>query len=1123
MNVLVPVRMGLEGMATDTIGMVLSLYFVGMLIGAFYSKQLVQRVGHIRTFAGSVAIEAICILAFALDADPWLWGGLRILLGFSQACLLTAMESWLSDSASEDTRGKILAVYHGCVLVGLFGGQFLIGVADPAEDKLFIIVGILFSLAALPVLFSRAQAPSIEAVVPMSIVALFRISPLGVASCLVAGIVYSALFNLLPVFAAEYQIVGFQLSVFMGCAIFGAFILQFPVGYLSDRFDRRTVLFVLLIISSVAGLAVIPLAKAGMIVGIFVLTGLTAGIIACFYPLSIAEAFDKLKRSEMVSAMGSMLLAFGIGGAVGPYTGSLIMELFGGATLFYFLAVSQMLLALFTLYRMTVRKALPIAEQEGFVMQGAAISTALDLDPRTEYIEPEAPLSQEAEAAITIAESDPAAAVKMARAMVINNPEKGAEVAAAVATVPGIDVMRLYEVLKEAAPYQILETTQAIVKAKPDLAGELVSQLAEWYPQQVVAVAIEIGRVLPELRIEMARIAADSAPESATQVAEYYSRVIAEEREAVRPADRESDTSEVDALNIVSELWEASPEQALDVAAAMVDAVPETAVSVAEEYIANAMHEQQESVHENNFPDDEVDYQSTVDLVARISEIAPEQALDVAVAVVEAIPDSAADVAAEVAGNIGDDEIGTDDSDTTTDDVETVVGDVSEAGSDNEAAVELVQRLSEAAPDNVLDIAAAVVEAVPDSAAGVAAEVAGNITDNEDGSESSVWAGDSSDNEAAVELTQRLSEAAPDNVLDVAAAIAEALPESAGDVAAEVASNITDNEDGTESSVWAGDSSDNEAAVELTQRLSEAAPDNVLDVAAAIAEALPESAGDVAAEVASNITDNEDGTESSVWAGDSSDNEAAVELTQRLSEAAPDNVLDVAAAVAEVLPESAGDIAAEVAGNISDNEDGSESSVWAGDSSDNEAAVELTQRLSEAAPDNVLDVAAAVAEALPESAGEIAAEVAGNITDNEDGSESSVWAGDSSDNEAAVELTQRLSEAAPDNVLDVAAAIAEALPESAGDVAAEVAGNITENEDGTESSVWAGDSSDSEAAVELTQRLSEAAPDNVMDVAVAIVEAVPEAASDVLDEISSGNQACDGEWMDSVDDKPETK
>jgi MFS family permease len=713
MNVLVPVRMGLEEMATDTIGMVLSLFFVGMLVGAIYSKKLIQRVGHIRTFAGSVAIEAICILAFALDTNAWFWGGLRVLLGFSQACLLTAMESWLSDRASEQARGKILAIYNGCVLTGLFGGQFLIGVADPAEDKLFIIVGIVFTLAALPVLFTRTQAPSIEVVAPMSIVALFQISPLGVASCLVAGVLYSALFNLLPVFAADYQVSGFQLSLFMGCAVAGAFILQFPVGYLSDRFDRRTVLFVLLIISTVAGLAVIPLADSGMIIGVFFLTGLTSGIIACFYPLSITEAFDRLKKDEMVSAMGSMLLAYGIGGAIGPYSASLSMDAFGSAALFYFLAASQILLALFTLYRMTVRKSLPVDEQEGFVMKSSTMTPALDLDPRTEYIEHAEPLSHEAEAVVTFAETDPEAAVEMAGAMVVKHPEKGAEIAAAVAIVPGINVVHLFEVLIEAVPYQILETTQAIVKAKPDLAEELISQLAERYPQQVVAVAIEIGRVLPELRIKMARIAAESAPKSATHVAEYYSQLIAEEREAVRPADREADTSEEDALNMISELWEASPEQALDVAAAMVDAVPETAVSVAEEYIANAMHEQHEETPGSQAKEDEMDYHGTVELVARISQIAPEQTLDVAVAVVEAIPESAAEVASEVAAH---------------------------------------------------------------------------ITDNDDGSECSVWAGDSSVSEAAVELTHRLGDASPENVLDVAVAVVEALPEAASDVLDEISS-----------------------------------------------------------------------------------------------------------------------------------------------------------------------------------------------------------------------------------------------------------------------------------------------------------------------------------------------
>ncbi|WP_299203542.1 MFS transporter [uncultured Amphritea sp.] len=785
MNILVPSRMGLEGISTDTIGMVLSMYFVGMLTGAIYSKQLVKRVGHVRVFAGSLAIEAICILIFTLDANALLWGVLRVLLGFSHACLLTAMESWLSDSATEETRGKILAVYNACIMGGLFGGQFLMGIAEPSDDMLFVIVGILFCLATLPVLFSRSKGPVIETVAPMSILSLFRISPLGVVTCLTSGAVYSALFNLLPVFATEYHISGFQLSLFMGCAILGAFTMQFPVGLLSDRFDRRTVLLALLLLSSVLGIAIVPLAEMEMMSAIFVLCGLTSGMVACYYPLSVAEAFDKLKKSEMVSAMGSMLLAFGLGGAIGPYTASLVMTAFGSSSLFYFLAITQAFLALFTIYQMTVSKALPVADQEGFVMQGEALSASVHLDPRTEYTEPEAKLSSAAKTAISIAESDPAAAVKLARALTIRNPEKGTEVAAAVAKVPGIDVMRLYEVMKEAAPYQILEITQAIVKAKPELAGDLVSRLAEWYPQQVVPVAIEVGRVFPEMRIEMARIAVASAPESATQVAEYYARLIAEERESIRPADREDDTSEADALNMATELWDANPQQALEIAVTLAGSVPETAVAMTEEYMS---HYESGSANEAPLTDNdstaetgEGDYQDAVEWVSRISEAAPEQAMDVAATVVEAVPESMFEVTQEylsVAEEEQADEEAVDGSQREAADTE----EADEVVDEHQKAIEWLTRMSQLSPEMSLNLAVKIVEAVPESAQYVAAEVARLLHESYQADNTGLNAEPASEIRDAVELVNRLREVSPDSAEEVAVAVLESIPEAASDV-----------------------------------------------------------------------------------------------------------------------------------------------------------------------------------------------------------------------------------------------------------------------------------------------------------------------------------------------------
>ncbi|ALS32483.1 MULTISPECIES: MFS transporter [Pseudoalteromonas] len=388
LNVLLPVRMGLDGVDIDTIGMVLSLYFVGLLIGALYSINLIRRVGHIRMFAGCVALGAISVLMYSIYPSIILLAVMRVIIGFCNACAFTAMESWLSDSSTKQTRGKMLAVYNSVVLCGLFGGQFFMGLAEPQQSTLFVLVGILLCASVIPLIFSRHTGPTIQDVTAMPLLALYRISPLGVVTCFISGLIYSAIFNLLPVFALQYNIIEFQLSLYMGAAIFGAFLLQFPVGYFSDRYDRRSVLLILLCISVLADIAVVQFVSLNMIPALFIVTALTSGIIACTYPLSISEAFDRLKKSEMAAAMGSMILAFALGGIIGPYTTSVMMKEFGVNAMFYFMALVQLFLAVFVVYRMIKRPALPIDEQEVFVMQSPAISPAIEFDPRTEQ-EPE--------------------------------------------------------------------------------------------------------------------------------------------------------------------------------------------------------------------------------------------------------------------------------------------------------------------------------------------------------------------------------------------------------------------------------------------------------------------------------------------------------------------------------------------------------------------------------------------------------------------------------------------------------------------------------------------------------------------------------------------------------------
>ncbi|MEH6593566.1 MAG: MFS transporter [Halioglobus sp.] len=759
-NVLLPVRMEMDGIATDMIGMVLSFYYVGMLIGAFYARHLITRAGHIRMFAGCVAISAVSILLCSLYAESSFWGLMRILIGFCNACAFTAMESWLSGSSTKENRGKILGIYNAVALAGLFGGQFFMNVAAPSDTTLFVIAGILLCLAVVPVLVSAVPGPKTEEQSPLSLISLYRISPLGVVSCIAAGVTYSAVFNLLPLFASDYGITGLQLSIYMGTVITGAFVLQFPVGYLSDRFDRRTVLLVLLAVAAICALLVTWLASASMFILMYITTAVCCGIIGCIYPLSISETFDRLKQGEMLAAMSSLILVFSFGGVIGPYTASVVMDLIGNAALFYFLVGIMLLLAMFVVYRMNVREALALEDQELFVMQTASVTASSELDPRPEYIDLPEPMSSEAETAVTLAEIDPGAAVNMARAMALSNPALAAEIAAAVASVPGINVLRLYEVMQETVPDMLQEVTHAIVASRSDLAYELVIKMAEWYPHNVVSVAAVIGKAYPELRVEMARVAVATAPESALEVAEYYAEVLAEEHGAVRPADREDDSSEEDIVSIASELLQGTGEsgQALEIAVVMADAMPEAAVPLAQEYIASNVVGEHPMATEAETNAEEVC--NSVDLVARFAHTAPDQAMDVAVAVVEAVHESAASVATEMAESFSDfDELSAD-------------SDVNGDASDIPEAVELVQRLSDAAPENAMDVAVAVVEVVPESAAEVAADYASHIHESES----------LQGREKAVELVQRISNVSPEHIIDIAVAVIEEIPQSASDI-----------------------------------------------------------------------------------------------------------------------------------------------------------------------------------------------------------------------------------------------------------------------------------------------------------------------------------------------------
>lgn len=381
---LLAVRMDLEGFPVGQIGLILASYSIGFIGGTMAGPKLVARVGHIRAFAALAALAAASPLIHAMVIDEAVWAALRILSGFCMACLFTIVESWINTRSANAVRGQVLSAYMTVNYLSYGGSQSLITAMDPGSFQMFSLVAILVALSLIPLALGRVESPSGVSGARLGPVSLFRISPLGVAACFGAGMINGAFGNLGPVYARAIDPDVAWVGQFMMIVVLSGFVLQFPMGKLSDRFDRRTVfLGTVAGITALAGaLAVLDEAPFGILLPLFCLFG---GLAYSVYPIGVAHANDFMRPEELVPASAGLLLMFGIGSVVGPVLAAWIMGGIGPSGLFAHIAAVGALLTLYTLYRMSRRQAKPLAEQGAFVaLPVTSTPVALELSPRAE-------------------------------------------------------------------------------------------------------------------------------------------------------------------------------------------------------------------------------------------------------------------------------------------------------------------------------------------------------------------------------------------------------------------------------------------------------------------------------------------------------------------------------------------------------------------------------------------------------------------------------------------------------------------------------------------------------------------------------------------------------------------
>lgn len=389
-SVLLPVRGQLEGFSASQIGLIGTGWAIGFTIGCLVVPRLVRRVGHVRTFGALAAILATVVLLNGMIIEAYTWVVLRAMAGFCFAGSYMIIESWLNERVSNESRGSMFSVYMIVSQVAFMCGQYMLVIANPSRETLFMLGAILYSIAVIPTALSKAQSPAPLTEVKIDIKGIYKNSPAAFIGSLIAGILASSFQNFGPVFGVQQGMSSANVANMMVLVMLGAMCFQYPLGKLSDKMDRRYVMVGLSLVGTVVGfmIANYEVEGADPQIAFFVLMVLLGVFVYPIYGLVNAHANDHAQPEDFVKISSSLLILYGIGNMIGPLLTGPVMEFFGSYALFQMIGFANLLLAIHMTYRITRREAPDEYEQMDYqatpFVGMAPTAESYALDPRSD-------------------------------------------------------------------------------------------------------------------------------------------------------------------------------------------------------------------------------------------------------------------------------------------------------------------------------------------------------------------------------------------------------------------------------------------------------------------------------------------------------------------------------------------------------------------------------------------------------------------------------------------------------------------------------------------------------------------------------------------------------------------
>ena len=401
---LLGIRSVIENFNFIATGTMMSAYFIGFFIGATVVPNLVTKVGHIRVFAAFASMASLSSLIHVVFVDPYVWVLARFLTGFSMIGIFIIVESWLNDRANNQTRGKVLSLYMLITYVGMALGNFLLNVSDPKNYEPFILISLLFSIALIPILLTKRKPPKFKKNSSIKIKELFKISPFGSFSMFCTGFIFAPIFSLLSVYAISMKLGIFETSLLLAGVMLAGALFQWPIGSLSDKYDRRKIIIGSSVVAMFFSLSAILVSGVGNSLPnlfmestvsfnyfstvmdktkLFIFIILLSGVTLPLFSLNLALVNDYIPKEKFVAAGGGLNIIFGLGAMAGPIMCSTLMHFLGPNGFFIHLLVFLLAIIIFGCYRISQREIENNPESTFTPLPTTITSLGIELDPDT--------------------------------------------------------------------------------------------------------------------------------------------------------------------------------------------------------------------------------------------------------------------------------------------------------------------------------------------------------------------------------------------------------------------------------------------------------------------------------------------------------------------------------------------------------------------------------------------------------------------------------------------------------------------------------------------------------------------------------------------------------------------